>query len=208
MSDRYAEIEYKWDADHAGVHAPDFNRVCMAWGPIKYTSTKVPDVYYVNGKDVVRHRWRGAGAGELTVKQRKGRRQIVDRVEVDLTFSNDMRIADVQEFLRATGFKRTLTLFKDHCHVFWFDDDGVEVVVAYYGVERLNERTRQVDGLRHFIEVEVSKDSKLDDAKARALLEAWRRRMQTAFLGLGHPIQFSLYELYTGKQYTTAKKRK
>ncbi len=208
MSDRYAEIEYKWDADQANIHAPDFNRVCMAWGPSKYTSTTVPDVYYQQGKNVVRHRWRGPGAGELTVKQRKGRDQIVDRVEVDLFFADDMRLTDVQEFLRVSGFKRTLSLFKDCCHVFWFHENGVEIVVAYYGVEKLDEKKRTRSGLRHFIEVEVSKDSRLTDVQAMALLDRWKAKMQASFLSLGNPIKFSLYELYTGNKYTTEKKRK
>lgn len=204
MSDLYSEIEFKWDGE--GIDPKAFLHLATSYGPVSYHLSSCPDIYYVQGKSVVRHRWSG-GAGELTTKRRKSATSITDRAEVDLKFSPDHSVKDVTEFLRISGWKRLFTLFKDQCHVFFFEEKDAKVTLAYYGVERLNERTQKCENLRHFVEVEVEKGSKLSDRDAMALLQKWRTRLETT-LGLGEPMKKSLFEIYSNRTYATATKDK
>lgn len=203
---RYVELEYKFDADEAELSIKEFNRVGQLLEPSEVATTSGPDVYYAHGPNVVRHRWRNGGGGELTVKQRKGRNQIVDRVEVDLRFAADMRLCDVSSFLEASGFKRALTLITEQCRVYTFEDEGADIQLAYYTVEKLNSKGRRVSR-RSFVEVEVDKGASINDKKARVLLDTWATDLR-CLLNLKSPLKLSLYEIYTGKRYTTAKKGK
>ncbi len=203
MSDLYSEIEFKWDAD--GLDPKTFLHLAMSYGPTDYCMNSCPDIYYVQGKNVVRHRWSG-GPGEVTTKRRKSSTSITDRAEVDLKFDPKHSVKDVTEFLRISGWKRLFTLFKDQCHVFFFEEKDARVTLAYYGVERLNERTQKCEGLRHFVEVEVEKGAKLSDRDAMALLLKWRTRLEKA-LGLADPLKQSLFEIYSNRTYATATKK-
>lgn len=204
MSDLYSEIEYKWDGEV--ILPAHFKHICMGFNPVSYTQSSVPDVYYTQGENVVRHRWSG-GAGELTSKRRKSATSITDRAEVDLKFASNHTVKDVTEFLRITGWKRLFTLFKDQCHVYTFETKDALVTVAYYGVERLNEKTQKCVGLRHFIEVEVEKGSRLSDRAALELLDQWRTKLERVFM-LGKPLTKSLFEIYSNRTYATATKDK
>ncbi len=204
MSDLYSEIEFKWDAED--LDPKTFLHLAMSYAPTDYCLTSCPDIYYVQGKNVVRHRWSG-GAGELTTKRRKSTASITDRAEVDLKFGPDHSVKDVTEFLRISGWKRLFTLFKDQCHVFFFEEKDAKVTLAYYGVERLNERTQKCEGLRHFVEVEIEKGSKLSDRDAMALLQKWRTRLEKT-LCLGAPLKQSLFEIYSNRTYAMATKKR
>ncbi len=201
-TDRHSEIELKFDADH--VDPRDFAVWCQRQEPATYCMTAVPDVYYVQGKNVVRHRW-SEGAGELTCKQRKSASQITDRVEVDLSFGDKISTADVTAFLQTSGWKRLFTLLKDRCQTFYWEEDGIKVCVALYGVERLNEHTQKCEGLRHFLEVEVLKGSNCTDEYAREVLSDWGTHLIEEF-GLEKPLNLSLFEIYSKRRYPIAGK--
>jgi hypothetical protein len=203
MSDLYSEIEYKWAADHL---TPDrFMKWAIDFHPFKYESSSCPDIYYVNGNNTIRHRWSGGGAGEITVKQRKSAKSITDRVEVDLTFGDQVSIKDVTTFLTTCGWKRLFTLYKEHVNLFWFEDGGATVTVALYAVKKFNDKTRKCDKPKQFLEVEVEKGSKVSDAAARVLLEKWRDNLEVAFNLGATPLNRSLFEIYSGKTYAFSK---
>jgi len=201
-SDKHSELELKWAADHVEPNA--FRAWVTTLDPTSYITDANPDIYLCHGDNVVRHRW-GAGAGQLTVKLRKSKVSITDRVEVDLNFAPDIKPADVTAFLLAAGFKRTLTLFKTFAHVFWLEDNGSPITLALYEVEQLDERTRKRINRRRFLEVESEKGSKLSDIEARHLLEDYRTLLTQQF-DLKKPLTESLYEIYSGKRYLTAHK--
>lgn len=207
MSDTHSEIEHKWDATH--VQEGAFLAWAIAQRPQSYEHASWPDVYYSQGDNTVRHRW-SSDAGELTVKRRKTQRSITDRVEVDLRFADGVKAEDVTVFLRASGWKRILTLFKTFVHVFRYKLSDAEVTLALYEVEQLCERTHKRINTRRFMEVEVEKGSPLSDRAAKALLDAWKVILQREF-HLTSPVNESLFEIYTGRRYATmrlAPKRK
>lgn len=205
MSDRYVELELKFSADH--VNEAAFLGWAVAQNPERYDASSCPDLYYVNGTgDTVRHRW-SSKAGELTVKQRLGRKSIVNRVEVDLKFHESMEINDVTQFLLTSGFKRLFTLYKTKVHVFWYQTDNATVTLSLYGVKLLNDRTGKCGPARQFLEVEAEKGSKLSDAAARILLEKWHDTLKTTF-NLGTPLNESLFEIYSDRTYKLASKGK
>lgn len=201
MTSNHSEKEYKWDAEHISVAS--FRRWANSLKPHRYEkSVGVPDVFYSNGKkgkNIIRHRWLGP-AGELTVKLRKSKTSIADRVEVDLKFHHTIKIVDVAAFLLAAGWVRTMTLFKNFVHVFWVRDNNVPISLALYEVELMDEKTRKRIGTRRFLECEIDKQGPISDTEAMELLETYRGILTKKFK-LKAPLTDSLYEIYSGKRY-------
>lgn len=202
MTSKHVELEYKFDAKK--VNENEF----LTWGilrkPTKYVSSSCPDVYYINkNKDVVRHR-QGSEAGTLTVKQRKSLTSIACRVEVDLEFAPGIVIPDIAAFLTASGWKKTLTIWKNAVHVFWFEEDNASITLSLYTVKKLHEKTQKCGVPRTFMEVEIEKGSGITDEAAGVLLEKWKNELVTTF-SLDKPMNLSLFELFSGKTYKKAK---
>lgn len=200
-TDKYSELEYKFDA--VDVSEVDFLKWAIQRFPVKYTNSSCPDVYYSQLDNIIRHRW-SEGAGQLTVKQRKSLKSIANRVEVDLSFADNMEIADVTKFILASGFKRILTIFKEMVHVFWFEEDNASITLSLYTVKKLNEKTQKCEEPMSFMEVEIEKGSNLTDEAAAVLLEKWKKEL-TAIFSLDKPMNLSLLELFSGKTYKKAK---
>jgi adenylate cyclase class IV len=117
---QHRELEVKLAAD--GMNIKAFKDWCFGRDPSKYLHVTGPDVYYTQGKNVLRHRQPGQGGpGELTVKRRTSKKSTRDRLEIDLKFADIVNIEDVGRFLTATGWKQKFTVIKD-CHIFWFED--------------------------------------------------------------------------------------
>lgn len=202
MTDKHSELEYKFSAEN--VNEDGFLTWSILRKPVKYTNSSCPDVYYVNtNSDVVRHRW-GSEAGTLTVKQRKSLTSIANRVEVDLEFAPGIVIPDITKFLTASGWKKTLTIYKDSVHVFWFEENDASVTLSLYTVKKLNEKTQKCGKPKTFLEVEVEKGSNLTNEAAGVLLENWKNELTTTF-NLDKPMNLSLYELFSGKKYKKVK---
>lgn len=182
-------------------------------GKIEVSGT---DIYYKRGRDVVRQRIGHTEfpSNELTVKVRKSKKSIEDRHEVDLTFDKKTRPIDVQQFLKLTGWKEEVSLVKTN-HIYFFKEKGWNGMrvdtpekdqwwgfdVAIYDV------TLSPPGLhesRRFVEIEIHKDGPMPmDARAHHLkLLSHSLKMG---LGLGEPLNESLYEIYTGNKYRIQK---
>jgi adenylate cyclase class IV len=192
----HRELEVKLAAD--GMNIKAFKDWCFDRDPSKYLHVTGPDVYYTQGKNVLRHRQPGQGGpGELTVKRRTSKKSTRDRLEIDLKFADIVNIEDVGRFLTATGWKQKFTVIKD-CHIFWFEDrvPGVEAVL--YSVRCVlpnGKETRE----RAFVEFEIHKT---DSHHPRALttLKDWENSVRKTF-DLGEPLNESLYEIYSGAKY-------
>jgi hypothetical protein len=199
---KHSELESKFDAPH--VTEKTFDLWCAKHRPLRSETTSFPDFYYSRGTSVVRHRMSG-GAGELTVKMRKSETSITDRVEIDLTFGPTTTDTDVISFLEATGWKEELWLSKHFSKVYWFKHGNAEIAVSLYEVEEFKHYPhdlfgRKTGNIRRMLEVEVEKGSDVDKEAARTVLSTWCSVL-TDDLGLGVPLDRSLYEIYTGKRY-------
>jgi len=191
LSSRHSEIEYKFPADDVEVHS--FVQWCMAQGPDDFKHVCSPDVYYKQGENSIRHRW-SKGAGELTVKHRKSKSSTLDREEIDLFFSHKTTRQDVTDFLEKTGWKHLFTVVKD-AYVFWFDNnDGGGVNVCVYDCWGVAENSPK----RRFIEIEAKKDTDCTKEQDLEALEIFKKDI-TRLFNVKSPVNYSLYELYTGK---------
>jgi adenylate cyclase class IV len=196
----HREMEIKLAADE--VDATEFNAFCFAKAPSKYMHVFGPDTYYVQGKNVLRHRKNGEGAGELTVKRRTSKKSTRDRLEIDLRFSDATTPDDVERFLGATGWKPQFTVVKD-CHIFWFEDRVPHMEVVLYDVRAIFPNGKETPN-RRFIEVEVHK-AHSGHLRGLSALKDWERQVRKEFR-MGETMGSSLYELYSGTQYQMVKR--
>jgi adenylate cyclase class IV len=160
-----------------------------------------PDDYYENGSAVVRHRGVD-GAHELTVKRRKSDSSTRDREEIDLHFTRKTAHKSVGAFLRATGYKLAFQLLKD-AHIFWIKPTpNLSMTYVIYDVW-------DADGPRHearrFVEVEVEKGSRIQPETAKTYVRNAVKRMQAEMAPYldGDPLNESLYEIFSGKRYSS-----
>lgn len=195
----HKEIEIKIAADSVSV--PEFNSWCFAKLPSQYLHVSGYDIYYNQGKNVVRHRQNG-GAGELTVKRRLTNKSTKNREEIDLHFDPKTAQTDIARFLEATGWNEQFKVFKD-CYIFWFTNSQPATEVVIYDV-----RCIRPDGTKthksRFIEVEIHKaDSNHVDSQE--VIEQWEQEIRSEFPNCGITLNKSLYELYSGATYQIVK---
>jgi hypothetical protein len=106
--DAHTELELKFEA--SGVDRDEFLKWAISRDPSSLITVGCPDVYYVQGKSVLRHRW-SEGAGELTTKRRRSHNSTTNREEIDVYFDPAKTTTqDVTSLLLATGWKSSLTL--------------------------------------------------------------------------------------------------
>ena len=193
----HEELEIKFKAD--GVDFKSFNTYLNNnFNKIKKRHVTCPDVYYIKDKDVVRHRY-SEDAGELTIKQRKSSESTLDRLEIDLKFHKDVTKENVEAFLVALGFKVKFILNKDsYIYHIIRRESGIESVLAYYTVG-----TNDND-IKSFIEVEIEKSNNINKAEAFKELKWWNKELKFN-VGVGTPLNESLYEIYSGEKYKNAK---
>ncbi len=144
-------------------------------------------------------RYRRAAPGEpvggtpaLTYKCRQEPGNIRERIELDI-FLDERRVKEetVKAFVAVLGLKEHFTILKES-HIFkqeFHSSHGnYTVVAALYDVLH--------DGkIDRFLEVEIDKDGTVDDEYARGILQSWISGFQRD-LGVGEPVNKSLYEMY------------
>jgi adenylate cyclase class IV len=189
------ELEKKFDAKLVSVE--QFKSWGFSKNPNEYLHAIGPDLYYVQGKNVLRHRQNGDGAGQMTVKQRTSKRSTVLRGEIDLNFSHLNTVDDVTKFLRATGWREKFTVIKD-CHIFSFRDSMPHMEAVIYDVRCFY--PGGCEGVPYrFLEIEVHK-SHNKHPKSHAALQIWEADLRKV-LPVGKIMTKSLYEIYSGKRY-------
>lgn len=201
MISEHDEIEAKLAADD--VNISEFKQ----WmgrdpGLERYLHIVGPDRYYESGPNVVRHREdRQDGRHELTVKRRKSDGSTRDRLEIDLHFGKKTKVADVDAFLKATGFLHVFTLVKE-AHIYWVKlTDNISATYVIYDVWREGPDGKKLD-VKRFIEVEAEKGSDVTSETAKRHLRVLVKGLQAQF-NLAEPLNDSLYEIYSGKRYQT-----
>lgn len=193
---QHRELEIKLDATEIQVN--DFKEWAFTLLPSKYIHVVGPDVYYTQGRNVLRHRQNGEGAGELTVKRRTSEKSTKDRLEIDLRFDIGTTVDDVSRFLQATGWEQKFTVIKD-CHIFWFEDQKPGVEAVLYDVRCLLPSGKETKS-RRFVEFEIHKADSTHP-KALTTLKDWEADVREAFPQVGDVMSESLYEIYSGRRY-------
>ncbi len=130
--DKHGEMEFKWAADNIDVRK--FNQWAINEDPTLYRNIVSPDHYWTQGDSVVRYRPQQGNAGALTVKCRKSKDSITDRLEVDLNLAGSVTARDVEVFLKATGWKHCFTLHKN-AHIYWYKFPWHTTTLALYDVQ-------------------------------------------------------------------------
>lgn len=199
---KHHEVEDKFHAD--GISIYPFMQFCQEFDPegVWQVHPGYPDVYYRQGDSVVRHRLAGGGSGELTTKLRHDAGSIQNRHEIDLRFAPDIDAGDVQAFMEATGWVKEFAIDKA-CMIFWIrrPQTGILVSIVLYDSWLHEESSAGTE--RRFLEVEVEKSNNLPLAQARAELAWWRKTISDMFV-IGEPMNESLYEVYSGRNYRLA----
>lgn len=152
------------------------------------------DTYFSipNSKNAVRFRKDMDGKLELTYKERKTDKSIVDRVEINIPLSKEnLTENSVHVFLKFLGCKKEFTLHKKS-YIYHLIDDKCVVVLALYDVRMNKSRENKT-----FIEIEIDSKSKCSKKMALKTLKKWGKIIQNNFPSVdGAPINKSLYEIY------------
>lgn len=198
--DRHSEVEIKFRADrvsleryHRFIHGMPAG--CQA---VSYKQVRGDDTYYLIGNSAVRYRSDGGG-GVLTYKQRKSASSIMNRVEIDLPFSDEVQPKDVEAVLGYLGALKSFTISKTSYIYRLTGKIGnreYEATVALYDVWRPG----RPDLVDRFLEVEVERNNKCSPKIAVKALDAWRRSAQ-ASIEVGEPLNSSLYEIYSKENH-------
>lgn len=200
MSLKFSEIEYKWAADHVPID--QFNDWMFELAPPirlrRYNEVTGTDTYFCKGNQVIRQREDGNLPHCLTIKLRRSTESIANRVEVDMFVDEEPNVSS--KFLDLLGFKPEIAIIKtSYIHSIHDSDVGVTTVIYDVDVVIGKQQKR-----RRFIEIEIDKQDGLSVQKAMRVLGRWKKKMEKAF-ELGEPLNQSLFELYTGKNYAMAK---
>jgi hypothetical protein len=189
---RHTELELKFAADH--LDGLEFRQFMLKAGPSGFEHFQHDDIFWQRGANIVRHRVKGEGAGELTSKSRKSEDSLVDRVEINLRFSPKVTVADVETFLGATGYERLFTLRKSYVDVFDFEREGYKMEAALYTVGRVDEWGTSGD--KSFLEFEIKPGDDMDKETALEILSVWGG-WATVNLDVGNPLNLSLFEQFS-----------
>jgi hypothetical protein len=193
--EKHMEREYKFAADH--VDEQDFRYTMLEARPSRFSNFKHQDTFWQRGTHVVRHRIKGDGSMELTVKQRKSQESLVERSEVNLGLAPSATVSDVEVFLGGTGYKPLFTLKKDYIDLFIYDRDGYEMEAALYSVRREDD----FSSTKKFLELEIKPIA----CKEPLLVLGYWRDWLTKQLMLEAPLNLSLFEFYSQQVHTNYK---
>jgi hypothetical protein len=195
---RSCEIECKFKADH--ISWEDFEKLISKGkiGTFNITDKQLFngfDDYYGLGESVIRHRYGGA-SNQLTVKLRKSKTSILNRIEQDLNFSKETTKKDVSNFLIYSGYRLNFSL-KKHAIVLWLENkDNIHFTIVLYEVFALHNPTKKM----RFLEIEVEKTNNLTQRAAELELGVLKRLVKKT-VGVKKAMNKSLYEIFSGKSY-------
>jgi hypothetical protein len=200
---RRCEIEYKFDAGHISWEEfEEFvkNGFFDTFHIIKKQIFNGFDDYWELQDSVIRHRHWGQ-VNQLTVKLRKNKKSILNRIEQDLNFSKKTSSKDVSEFLRFAGYNKTVSIKKKSV-VLWLENEaGLHFTMVLYEVKCLNKEIKN----KRFLEIEVEKSNYIDEVQAEEELFILKGLISKKF-NLSNPMNKSLYEIYSGKVYKVYEK--
>lgn len=208
--DRYSEVEAKFDAtdvDEGCLHA-FVNRMRHQGGPdksvLKIDSYKVvvgTDTYFVLNGEPLRLRRGDFPGGELTYKKRKSADSISNRVEINVRLSDRPQTEDdAVRLIEALGGKYDFTIEKTSriWHLSGLHRGfPYKATLALYGVCPVTRLMRMpLAQTAHFLEIEIESESNVTENEGEEILDLWVSSLKNG-LGLGWPMNKSLYEMYT-----------
>lgn len=155
------EIEFKYDADKAGVKLSQFDKFAQAMNPESRVEVGSWDIYYSPTKDMGLPfefmRLRLGTRPQLTIKIKTNVNNNNDRIEVDLpidpTTPQDEIVEIGNEFCAQFGFKENFRIMK-YCSIYYFEKTDMVYYIVY------NEEMKEMG---RFIEVEARKDVKFEN---------------------------------------------
>lgn len=200
--DIHSELEIKFRAPK--VSTADYHKLVLSLANdtptpslIQITGFKtIPgrDAYFTLGGQPLRLRTGGDREMELTYKQRKSTKSIVDRVEINLPFKYGTQDVSVKKLLGYLGAEEAFCIDKvSHIYhiVGKFGTAEYHATLALYDVTE--EGTTKTD---RFLEVEVESSSECSEQTALKVLDKWRKLIKDT-LEVEGPINESLFEIYS-----------
>lgn len=193
--DRHSEVEVKFSADkvtneayHKLVHDFELTRCAVK----KYVAVRGTDTFYKIHDSVLRYRTDG-GPGCLTYKARKSDESIVDRVEIDLPFSDEVQPRDVHKTMQYLKAKKLFSIEKLSLI---YHTEGIVKNQEYEATLALYDVMAEGQPNRRFLEVEVERHNKISPDDAKLALVAWRRVIQKE-LDVGPLMNEGLFQIYS-----------
>lgn len=149
MSNKFKEVEYKYDAKN--ISLTSFQELMIKMQPTKLIETGSWDLYFTNKKDeFIRYR-QSEIKPELTIKRKVKKENNTERIEVNIGLSMASKYEGVGEqeesvraFTKLLEYDFNFKIYKT-CFIYFFDD----VDVVYYIVYDENMKEQQ-----RFIEIE------------------------------------------------------
>lgn len=209
------ELELKYDGTFVplSIYHSFVDEVCIKESALAdYKEALQRKDYYFTNKDgdVVRYREGGSTDNTITVKCRKSDKDITLRHEVDLALKADGHglkgedLSKVEGFFRLLGFKREFSILKNSYIYTIKRYAGSTVVLALYDVVKLDKNDEPGPRYQRYLEVEVEKGCYKDLAEGDQELKIWKSLIEH-HLQLGKPLNQSLFEIFTNKQYKVRK---
>lgn len=154
------EIEFKYDADKAGVKLTKFDQFAKTLNPQFRVEVGSWDIYFSPTKDMGLPfefmRLRMGSKPQLTIKVKTSATNNNDRIEVDLPIDNTTPQEEIEEigaaFCAQFGFVENFRIFK-YCSIYFYEKTDFVYYIVY------NEEMKETG---RFIEVEARKDVKFD----------------------------------------------
>lgn len=151
------------------------------------------DTYFLLNEQPLRLRTGGDRESELTYKQRKSTKSIVDRVEINLPLKHGTNDVSVKKLLGYLGAEEAFCIDKVS-HIYHitgkYGTSEYHATLALYDVTE--EGTTKTD---RFLEVEVESSSSCTEEVALKVLDKWRKLIKDE-LKVDGPINESLFEIY------------
>lgn len=201
----FSEIEIKLDA--ALVDENAFVKWAKSKRPSKYEFVCGPDYYFAhrNG-EVIRYRQsESKDFSQITIKKRRNKKSIKDRLEVNITIDPSSNTKDVFKFFELLGYKTEFWIFKKS-HIFTFrvkTQKGAfsHITVVLYTVYQINSNEEPVSPPSRFIEIEAE-GRNINKPEALEIISDWQNQIQEKFSLKKKPLNKSLYEIFSGKTYS------
>ena len=186
MSNKYKEVEYKYDANK--IKLKDFQKMMDKMKPRLLLETGSWDHYYTNEKDeFIRYR-KSEIRPELTIKRKTVAEHNQTRIEINLGLSETDDDETVDAFVKLLDYKHNFKIYKS-CFIYYFD----EVDVVYYIVYDEN-----MDEAGRFLEIEYLEEKAHDKHMKHIYKEinTFEKKLKPLGIEKSKRISKSLFEMF------------
>ncbi len=189
------EFETKYRVEESKLF--EFKRIMEQRPAASFMYVEADDIYFVKGDpqeadEFLRLRFSKLKSGEaerreLTYKKKLNDKNNIQRKEINLRVdqTKDFEFT-VSELCRALGYERNFSITK-YCHIYFFE----KACVVFQSVKYPDS-----DKVDHFIEIEVSEDTKFTEEEAWAIIREWEEALRPLGIGAKNRSRLSLFEMY------------